>query len=1766
MSRTPLHDAAERGDVEEVVRLVGEGADKEAKERWEGTTPLNIAADEGHLEVVQFLLDRGADTEAATTNGTTPLNSAAWKGHLEVVQALLDRGADKEAADNDGRTPLYIAAKKGHLKVVQALLDRGANKDAANENGWTPLNVAADEGHVEVVQALLDRGANKEAANKDGWTPIFSAAYHGQLEVVLALLDRGANKEATIKDGWTPLSIAAQNGHQQVVQALLDRGANEEALKQLDWTPLHISACRGDLKGVNHQLSHEISMEAAEKFGWTPLHVAVSNGHLEVVQALLDRGANMEAASNFGLTPLNVAAWYGHLEVVRALLDRGANKDAANNDGWTPLNVAAWYGHLEVVRALLDRGTNKDAATNDGQTPLYIAAGKGHLEVVQALLDRGANREAANKYGWTPLIIAALNGHLEVVQALLDRGADKEAANNFGWTPLNSAAEKGHLKVVQALLDRGANKDAANNDGWTPLNVAAWYGHLEVVRALLDRGANKEAASNDGWTPLNSASQNGHLEVVQALLDRGANKEAANKYGWMPLISALYGHLEVVRALLDRGANKEAASNDGWTPLNSASQNGHLEVVQALLDRGANKEAATSNGRTPLISAAEKGHLEVVQALLDRGANKEAASNDGTTPLYIAAANGHLEVVKALLRRRARLSAKLVALPSSKQTGQVTLLHDFVRNGSDEMLLLALKSMGEDIVDDSGQMAVGPISSEAVQLLLAPDGAGRRTIDDLDKRLRRTTEDSPLAALRNSSLKPLVDRIPISPPRLHLCGPGGAGKTHLRHMLMGEEGKAQKLKDAEFIPGRTRGVEIVRCILFNGNIPGFRSWQEVQLFDHGGQKDFQFTYMDLLGKPLSVFVLVLPVNPEGHPRSTTPGGTTPASTERQLRYWLSLLETVAHSPSNKVIVVMNVFEGTSDASREAYVARIQAAMSEYVRSSMKQSNTEEATTEGDNEDMTTGRLNLASSVPICLSATSRSQTLQLFDLIRDSAAALGSAEEYCGSPDFGTDDLKMPAICSDVVRAIQQFRGEYRIQRAPDARRLLRKQVPELSNLNDLAVDALLSYAQQCGEILVHQDATPNADSADATTSGVVVWDPNWFSSSVLGYFFQPEDWSEEIGAGRSHCMEHNDVKAHLLVCLHRAGEPFHDGQEATDKMLETLVSMIHGMQLCVPIPGREQDWFPAFLHNSNIEDFEREILALGLKAPYDGVKAHFEDLTDGEVQDGICCGRLVSLRSASRFSTPSWHLFPRGTFARFQVKVLEAFPDPMLDSWSRDQSMHSNLGRPFIDRNVVKVVWEGDSKDDRAMCICQMLYDERTRLEIAWIAWIWTASSDAAQHLLATSSSSSSDAAAASPLLVQVATQLQAWFTSAAAVSGRTPDMFPYRLHRRAFLKAAGSILREPKNILPKSWKDWDSQPSEWERRKERVEDCDYTEQIASLREQVEVQNNAGERGEILAALRRLEAKQEEQGANIKGLLKYSQQTFTGYHHVPCTPLILPASIARELRAVFEGRDPSRWRRLARFLTDRTRILKEKKYLYFWCPVTGRIAETNDGRGYELEVPREWVTKYAKLVQVLRVLLDISLLVVGAVTGGGRLLSNIVEIVKTPDLPPEFDYLREYISENNEALERMNDQLIEQSEAGTSADEVKATDACSPVPVSSTAHSETCPRVREPLIVVGEHYGALVKILSELGVLTSAGRVFQCDATQAALETDVLRSLSQVAQRSFMAQDFSGCPRRTGALCGFTKMLPRNTGNTALNACYHKCKSSCLRQTKSSN
>ena len=79
-----LHDAARMGDVEEVERLIEQGADVNAIAN-NGATALMYASQNGHSEVVGLLLTVGGDVNATDPIGMTALIMASQNGHVEIV-------------------------------------------------------------------------------------------------------------------------------------------------------------------------------------------------------------------------------------------------------------------------------------------------------------------------------------------------------------------------------------------------------------------------------------------------------------------------------------------------------------------------------------------------------------------------------------------------------------------------------------------------------------------------------------------------------------------------------------------------------------------------------------------------------------------------------------------------------------------------------------------------------------------------------------------------------------------------------------------------------------------------------------------------------------------------------------------------------------------------------------------------------------------------------------------------------------------------------------------------------------------------------------------------------------------------------------------------------------------------------------------------------------------------------------------------------------------------------------------------------------------------------------------------------------------------------------------------------------------------------------------------------------------------------------------------------------------------------------------------
>ncbi len=91
---TPLHRFAQRGDLENAVLFIKEGADVHARDEELCSTPLGWAAKYGQLAMAELLLQHGAKTNLPDDpSWATPLAWAIRRGHEEIVMLLQRHGA-----------------------------------------------------------------------------------------------------------------------------------------------------------------------------------------------------------------------------------------------------------------------------------------------------------------------------------------------------------------------------------------------------------------------------------------------------------------------------------------------------------------------------------------------------------------------------------------------------------------------------------------------------------------------------------------------------------------------------------------------------------------------------------------------------------------------------------------------------------------------------------------------------------------------------------------------------------------------------------------------------------------------------------------------------------------------------------------------------------------------------------------------------------------------------------------------------------------------------------------------------------------------------------------------------------------------------------------------------------------------------------------------------------------------------------------------------------------------------------------------------------------------------------------------------------------------------------------------------------------------------------------------------------------------------------------------------------------------------------------
>jgi ankyrin repeat protein len=427
----PLADAAQRGDLNTVRRLLQEGTGVN-EPQVDGTTALHWAAESDDLAMAQLLLDAGADANVRNRVGAPPILSAAINGNAAMLEALLAAGADANmTVSATGDTPLMLAARTGVTAAMQVLIDHGANVNAAEIWGHTtPLMWAVAENHVDAARLLLQNGADLEARSvyvppdtgrgfegglprerrdeevgaiafaSGEFTPILIAARDGHLDSVKLLVEAGADVNALAADGKNALGLAIFNGSYDIADYLVDAGSDVNQADAQRFTPLFWAVDRRN-------------METAPNFPWV-----VTDDPLPLIRKMLERGADPNWVVNS--TP-------------RARMRGGSPRIVFA----TAIMRAAFSADLELVQLLLEHGADPHIKSSDNETTLEAAAGLGwvagfhkdrpradRLEIVKILIDMGADVNWQDNYGISPLMVAGNLGDIPIIQYLIDHGAD----------------------------------------------------------------------------------------------------------------------------------------------------------------------------------------------------------------------------------------------------------------------------------------------------------------------------------------------------------------------------------------------------------------------------------------------------------------------------------------------------------------------------------------------------------------------------------------------------------------------------------------------------------------------------------------------------------------------------------------------------------------------------------------------------------------------------------------------------------------------------------------------------------------------------------------------------------------------------------------------------------------------------------------------------------------------------------------------------------------------------------------------------------------------------------------------------------------------------------------------------------------------------------------------------------------------------------------------------------------------------------------------
>eukprot|EP00842_Homolaphlyctis_polyrhiza_P003904 jgi/Hompol1/4514/HPOL_003681-RA len=157
--------ACEVGDIDNVYKLLWEGANINCRMPLVGSTPLMVACRQGNHKIASVLIEFGAQTKISDEYAATALHWAANSGKPNLVNMLVSKGrlstSDMIKKDQFGSTPLHFASVRNLSGSVVALIQAGSDPSITNNDGRKPSELTTDD---SIRQYLLDEELRMQRA------------------------------------------------------------------------------------------------------------------------------------------------------------------------------------------------------------------------------------------------------------------------------------------------------------------------------------------------------------------------------------------------------------------------------------------------------------------------------------------------------------------------------------------------------------------------------------------------------------------------------------------------------------------------------------------------------------------------------------------------------------------------------------------------------------------------------------------------------------------------------------------------------------------------------------------------------------------------------------------------------------------------------------------------------------------------------------------------------------------------------------------------------------------------------------------------------------------------------------------------------------------------------------------------------------------------------------------------------------------------------------------------------------------------------------------------------------------------------------------------------------------------------------------------------------------------------------------------------------------------------------------------------------------